>query len=224
MNNMDRAFFMVGGDINISNLKIQNGNATGGSGGNLAGGGAGLGGAIFVANGPAIQSNLTMNTNVTLTNVTFSNNAAVGGAGGNYDASARNSGGGGMGGNGASVVPEPWMSMVGGRWRVRNRGQWRRRRKWGRLWRNRGVLPAHRRDRRGGGRRLRWWERRRLWRRRWRWLGGRLIYRRRRRGRCGMRLMPCMGWDRMEVSEAEEPQWERGGAFGGNGWLRWRRR
>ncbi len=59
MNNTDRAFFIVGGNVSISNLTIQNGNATGGNGADMAGGGAGLGGAIFVANGSAIQSNLT---------------------------------------------------------------------------------------------------------------------------------------------------------------------
>ncbi len=83
----------------------------------MAGGGAGLGAAIFAANGPAIQSSgLVFSTTLTLTNVTFNNNTAVGGAGGNYANSgdSRYSGGGGMGGNGASGGAGDWDPDGGG--------------------------------------------------------------------------------------------------------------
>ena len=62
----DRIFFVAGGTVNLNNLTLENGNATGGSS-TFGGGGAGLGGAIFVANGQGITgSNVTLATNVTL--------------------------------------------------------------------------------------------------------------------------------------------------------------
>jgi len=103
MNNTDRAFFIAGGTVGMSNLSITNGNAAGGSGG---GGGAGLGGAIFVGSGNfyggvnPVSGSATIAAQglsapvVSLSSVTFSGNQAVGGAG-----SAGS--GGGMGGNGS---------------------------------------------------------------------------------------------------------------------------
>ena len=111
MNNADRAFFIAGGTVGISNLTIQNGQAAGGSGGIGGGGGAGLGGAIFVGSGT--YSGWTTNDNpqpivaalgvsvpsVTLAGVSFANNAAIGGSSTFYFADGFGSGGGGMGGN-----------------------------------------------------------------------------------------------------------------------------
>ena len=109
MNNADRAFFVAGGNVDINNLTIQNGNAAGGAavGG---GGGAGLGGAIFIGSGtysggfdpesgttPVFSGVST--PNVTLGGISFINNMAVGGSSGT-DAAA--TGGGGMGGAGAA--------------------------------------------------------------------------------------------------------------------------
>ncbi|MBN8712264.1 MAG: autotransporter-associated beta strand repeat-containing protein [Verrucomicrobia bacterium] len=110
MNNSDRAFFIAGGTVSISNLTIANGNATGGSGGLGGGGGAGLGGAIFVGSGsyyggadstgPAsLAAQGVSAPNVTLSGVTFANNQAVGGSVGYIIGDQFLSGGGGMGGN-----------------------------------------------------------------------------------------------------------------------------
>jgi fibronectin-binding autotransporter adhesin len=100
LNNADRAFFIAGGTVSITNLTIANSFAQGGNGADAGGGGAGLGGAIFVANGSSITgSNVTLPTVVTLGGITFTNNTAAGGNGGNHSVSAAG-GGGGMGGNG----------------------------------------------------------------------------------------------------------------------------
>lgn len=103
----DRAFFIVGGTVQINNLIIQNGNATGGAGADAGGGGAGLGGAIFVANGMAIPNAGSFTgtgpnpTVVTLSNVGFFQNQAVGGLGAEvFSSSPGLGGGGGMGGSG----------------------------------------------------------------------------------------------------------------------------
>lgn len=91
-NNLYRPFF-IGGDMENSteapvvlfdNLTIQNGYAEGESPNGNAGGGAGMGGGIFINNG-----------DVTITNATFSGNAVQGGVGGND-----HFGGGRMGGDG----------------------------------------------------------------------------------------------------------------------------
>jgi hypothetical protein len=78
--------------VAIQDLTIQNAKAQGGNGGDIAGGGAGLGGALFVAKG----------ANVTVSNVSLTTNAAVGG---NGNGSAHDAGGGGgMGGNGGDLA------------------------------------------------------------------------------------------------------------------------
>ena len=67
-NNTYRPFFVKSGTVIFDNLIFINGKAKGGDG---SGGGAGMGGALFVYDG-----------NVTVSNATFSNNQAVGGNGG----------------------------------------------------------------------------------------------------------------------------------------------
>jgi hypothetical protein len=88
-----RPFFILEGDVSISNLTIANGLAKGGNGGPGAGGGAGLGGGLL------IDGTLGATT-VSLTKVTFDNNQAVGGNGTN----GVTGGGGGAGGNGGTGV------------------------------------------------------------------------------------------------------------------------
>ncbi|MFP5237143.1 MAG: beta strand repeat-containing protein, partial [Acidobacteriota bacterium] len=92
----------VAENVTIAALNFQRCAAVGGAGGGnfnaTGGGGAGLGGAIFVAD----------LANVTLSNVTFANNSATGGAGGAVTGNTGASGGGGMGGNGGG------FSGVGG--------------------------------------------------------------------------------------------------------------
>ncbi|MGE9294599.1 MAG: pectate lyase-like adhesive domain-containing protein, partial [Puniceicoccales bacterium] len=98
---VNRAFFIAGGNVSISDLVIANGNAVGGKGGdNGGGGGMGAGGAIFVANlSDVAGSGVTNASNVSLNNVQFNHNTAVGGAGGD-SYGATGGGGGGMGGDG----------------------------------------------------------------------------------------------------------------------------
>jgi len=76
-NSQFRPFFVLSGTVTLRDLTVSEGLAKGGDG---SGGGAGLGGALFVYDG-----------DVTVDNVVFSNNAAVGGNGGS------GSMGGGMG-------------------------------------------------------------------------------------------------------------------------------
>jgi hypothetical protein len=83
--------FVYAGDVAVQNLTIQNAVATGGAGDEIAGGGAGLGGGLFVASAGT----------VTLSGVTFSHDEAVGGNGGiPYP---HQGGGGGLGGAGGSL-------------------------------------------------------------------------------------------------------------------------
>jgi len=82
-NSQFRPFFVLSGTVTLRNLTVSDGHANGGYG---SGGGAGLGGALFVYDG-----------SVTVENVAFSNNAAVGGDGGNAG------GGGGMAGNSSNA-------------------------------------------------------------------------------------------------------------------------
>jgi autotransporter-associated beta strand protein len=93
--NANRVFFVLSGNVAISNLTIANGNATGGYGGSGSsggGGGMGAGGAIFVNAGTT-----------TISNVSFANNAASGGSGGVGSGSGlTGGGGGGLGGKGGS--------------------------------------------------------------------------------------------------------------------------
>ncbi|MEG5206488.1 DUF4347 domain-containing protein, partial [Microcoleus sp. AT13-A6] len=64
-----RPFFVKQGTVNFSNMTVTNSKAQGGISG-LGGGGAGMGGGLFIYDG-----------SVTVNNVTFSNNSAVGGNG-----------------------------------------------------------------------------------------------------------------------------------------------
>jgi len=102
----DRAFFIASGNVSINNLTILDGRATGGNGVDGGAGGAGLGGAIFVAasqslTGPGLATSLfTFPTNVTLKNVSIASSQATGGAG-LAQFNEQLGGGGGMGGNGA---------------------------------------------------------------------------------------------------------------------------
>ena len=105
-------FFVLGGTVNISNLKINNALSQGGNGGTgpVGGGGGamGAGAAIFVNNA---------GTSVTLTDVSFSGNKAVGGAGtaGNGYFTYIGGGGGGMlGGTGGSSVNNLGIDGGGG--------------------------------------------------------------------------------------------------------------
>ncbi|OWK38862.1 hypothetical protein [Fimbriiglobus ruber] len=92
-----RPFFILQGDVTISDLTIANGLAHGGNGGPGAGGGAGMGGGLLV-------DGTTATTTVTLTNVTFDGDQAVGGTGAGGGGGATEGGGGGAGGNGGGVT------------------------------------------------------------------------------------------------------------------------
>ncbi|MEG3869748.1 DUF4347 domain-containing protein, partial [Microcoleus sp. Z1_B2] len=83
-NNQFRPFFVKSGIVDFSNMTVTNSKAQGGSS-YLGGGGAGMGGGLFIYGG-----------SVTVNNVAFSNNKAVGGNGANK---AFDAGGGGMFGN-----------------------------------------------------------------------------------------------------------------------------
>lgn len=87
--NQNRGFFANSGTIIIQNINIENTLAKGGDGGSAAGGGAGLGGALFIHT-----------ADVTLDNVGFNNNTAQGGSAGGFTTFF--GGGGGMGGNGGN--------------------------------------------------------------------------------------------------------------------------
>ncbi|MGE3180221.1 MAG: Ig-like domain-containing protein [Phycisphaerae bacterium] len=93
-NSLYRAFALLSGDVEISDLAIHHGFARGGAGGDTrdgggGGGAAGLGGAIY------------SQTNAVVRNVDFDGNSAIGGDGGGYIVSG-SSGGGGGGGLGAA--------------------------------------------------------------------------------------------------------------------------
>ena len=117
MNNADRAFFIAGGTVGMSNLTISNGLAAGGNGGwGGGGGGAGLGGAILVGSGSYFGgapdgSSLTplAATGISAPNVSFKgllflNNQAQGGSPNVANPGNQfTSGGGGMGGDGAGL-------------------------------------------------------------------------------------------------------------------------
>ena len=89
--NVQRGFFVYQGTVAIGDLTIQNTTATGGAGADNGGGGAGLGGALFVANGAT----------VTVSNVSLSSNGATGGTGAAGTTTTSFGGGGGLGGAGA---------------------------------------------------------------------------------------------------------------------------
>jgi hypothetical protein len=90
---LHRLFFVDASNqvVQINNLTLANGMARGGNGGERAGGGAGMGGAIFANAGHLITSNIV-----------FSGNAAVGGDGGAGSGANSGGGGGGAGGHGGS--------------------------------------------------------------------------------------------------------------------------
>jgi outer membrane autotransporter protein len=94
-NNAFRGLFVYSGTVAINDLTIENAVASGGDAGDAAGGGAGLGGALFVKDG----------ANVTISNLVAQNNAATGGDGGAQTATGITGGGGGMGGDGGATVP-----------------------------------------------------------------------------------------------------------------------
>jgi hypothetical protein len=108
--NQYRGFVALSGTVTLDNLTIANARAIGGTGGfsqtdindraATGGGGAGLGGGLFVAGPNGISGGAA----VTLDNVDFVNDAAAGGAGGTIGNSlfvnfVDPTGGGGLGGN-----------------------------------------------------------------------------------------------------------------------------
>ncbi len=114
-NNLIRPFF-IGGDlvsstevpvVTIDGVTIQNGYAEGESPTGNAGGGAGMGGGMFVNNG-----------NVTITNVIFSENSVLGGTGGNDRFGGGGDGGDGpfnsSGGSAAELPPGAFTGGTGG--------------------------------------------------------------------------------------------------------------
>jgi hypothetical protein len=110
----DRAFFIAGGTISLSDLTILGGYARGGDGAQGGGGGAGLGGAIFVGNGSAMSADYTLATTVTLENVNLFNNSAIGGNGSVSDSDNTYGGGGGMGGDGGIGFYDDFYAHGGG--------------------------------------------------------------------------------------------------------------
>ncbi len=100
-----RGLFAYAGTLTVSNLSIDNTVARGGDGGFMSGGGgAGLGGGLFVA---GTNPGLNSGADVTLNNVTFSGDKAIGGNGsagypylGELGPRPGGGGGGGLGGNG----------------------------------------------------------------------------------------------------------------------------
>ena len=93
-NNAFRGLFVYSGTVAINDLTIENAVASGGDAGQAAGGGAGLGGALFVKDGAT----------VTISNLVAQNNAATGGDGGAQITAGITGGGGGMGGDGGATV------------------------------------------------------------------------------------------------------------------------
>ena len=104
---MNRPFFVYSGAVKIRNVTLANTKASGGNGVLGGGGGAGLGGAIFVYRG----------AQVTAENVTFSANSASGGNGGAHTLIAgimgAAGGGGGMGGHGGGVESQEFPEFGG---------------------------------------------------------------------------------------------------------------
>ncbi len=99
-NTTSRPFFVKSGSVVLKNIHIVNALAQGGTGGkgsNPGGGGAGMGGAVFV-----------YDAQVTIENGHFSDCSAIGGNAGTANSSIPNGGGGGMGGNGGDAL------MMGG--------------------------------------------------------------------------------------------------------------
>ena len=104
--NAYNGLFVYDGTVDIRDLTLANTVATGGSS-LLGGGGAGLGGGLFVAgpNATAVGSaTMTAGGNVTLTNVGFSGNRAVGGSVGNNGVGGGGLNGGPVAGSGGGGV------------------------------------------------------------------------------------------------------------------------
>lgn len=91
-----RGLFAYAGAIQIDDLTIQNARASGGAGNGLSGGGAGLGGGLFVASGATVS----------VSDLSLVNDSTSGGTGGDLGSfeSGGAGGGGGMGGAGAADV------------------------------------------------------------------------------------------------------------------------
>jgi uncharacterized repeat protein (TIGR01451 family)/CSLREA domain-containing protein len=107
-NDAARVLWVDGSNVTLSDLTISHGYTKGGNGGNgsprAGGGGAGLGGGLFVNTGV-----------VTLTNVVFRDNRAVGGNGGGINSSGgAGGGGGGMWGNGGQGSTDSTAGAGGG--------------------------------------------------------------------------------------------------------------
>ena len=95
---MYRGFFAYAGVLTLQNLVIIHTVARGGDGGQYGGGGgAGLGGGLFVTGS---NPGLSSGASVTLTKVSFTGDSAVGGNGGSGLQVGSPGGGGGLGGNG----------------------------------------------------------------------------------------------------------------------------
>ncbi|WP_354635627.1 DUF4347 domain-containing protein [Planktothricoides raciborskii] len=91
-----RPFVIKSGTVTFSDMTIDGGRAQGGNGGNgdtAAGGGAGMGGGLFIYDGT-----------VNLSNTTFSNNQAIGGNGGTGQSLFSGGGGGGLSGDGGAGI------------------------------------------------------------------------------------------------------------------------
>jgi Hint domain len=103
-----RGFFVYSGTVDISDLTIADTTATGGAGGNGrftgSGGGAGLGGGLFIASAGT----------VTLNGVAFTADTAVGGAGGSQVGTDDNTGGGYSGGGGMGGAGGTGSAYAGG--------------------------------------------------------------------------------------------------------------
>ncbi|WP_150110570.1 beta strand repeat-containing protein [Granulicella mallensis] len=94
-----RVFFVDTGTVELENLLIRNAVGKGGNGGlghiACGGGGAGLGGGLFV-------NGITAPATVTVSDVYFSSDSAIGGNGCSASGSGDGGGGGGLGGNGGN--------------------------------------------------------------------------------------------------------------------------
>jgi hypothetical protein len=114
----DRAMFIAGGAVTVENLSITQGVAGGGEGYDGAGGGAGLGGAIFIGSGSYASGNGDPTVNgvsapqVTLNNVNFMGNQARGGVA--VDTGGSAGGGGGLGGTGGFQYQQSGLPIIGG--------------------------------------------------------------------------------------------------------------
>jgi hypothetical protein len=96
--NAFEGLFVYQGDVTVENLTIANALAHGGTGDNLAGGGAGLGGGLFIAGHGSSEGSGGI---VTLNGVSFLNDQATGGRAEHASYGSFGGGGGGLnGGNG----------------------------------------------------------------------------------------------------------------------------